>query len=143
MPVYIDTSALAKWYVNEANSEAFAEWIQQQDDACISSLTVTEMRCLLARRQRAGDFSGDLEQEIFAAFSDDIQLGHIFLRPLQDEHAAMATRLIDQLPQIPLRTLDAMHLSIARALDCKHLATADRIMAEAAETIHIEVVRFD
>jgi len=143
MQVYIDTSALAKWYVNEANSEAFADWIRQQNDACISSLTVTEMRCLLARRQRTGDFSKDVEQEIFAAFSDDIQLGHIFLRPLKDEHAAMATHLVDQLPQLPLRTLDALHLAIARALACKHIATADRVMAEAAEALHMKAVRFD
>lgn len=48
---YIDTSALAKWYLPEAGSEAFAEWMGQWEDTCISSLTITEFRCLLARRQ--------------------------------------------------------------------------------------------
>ena len=39
---YIDTSALAKWYLSEASSEEL--------DAEISRLTVVEFRCLPARR---------------------------------------------------------------------------------------------
>ena len=49
---YIDTSALAKWYLPEAGSEDFSKWMQHQEDTCISSLTLTEFRCLLARRWR-------------------------------------------------------------------------------------------
>jgi uncharacterized protein with PIN domain len=50
--VYIDTSALAKWYLNEAHAHEFSNWIQKQEDTHISSLTITEFRCLLARRRR-------------------------------------------------------------------------------------------
>ncbi len=28
--VYLDTSALAKWYLNEARSDDFASWIQHE-----------------------------------------------------------------------------------------------------------------
>ena len=49
---YLDTSALAKWYLNEAGSEAFVEFLQGLDSAVISSLSVTEMRSLLSRRRR-------------------------------------------------------------------------------------------
>lgn len=141
--VYLDTSALAKWYLNEANSEAFADWMQGQDSACISGLTLAEMRCLLARRRRRGDFSRELEQEIYATFSEDIRLGHILLRPLKDEHATDAVHLMERLSRLPLRTLDALHLAAARDLGCGRLATADRIMARAAEALGMEVVRFD
>jgi len=41
---YLDTSALAKWYLNEAGSEAVVEFLQGLDSAVISSLSVTEMR---------------------------------------------------------------------------------------------------
>jgi predicted nucleic acid-binding protein len=58
---YLDTSALAKWYLNEAGSEAFVEFLQGLGAALISSLTVTEMRCLLSRRRRMGDLSVELE----------------------------------------------------------------------------------
>ncbi len=47
---YIDTSALAKWYLPEHGSELLAEWMQQRKDTYISSLTITEFRCLLASR---------------------------------------------------------------------------------------------
>lgn len=49
---YIDTGALAKWYLPESGSESFSEWMGQREDTCISSLTITEFRCLLSRRQR-------------------------------------------------------------------------------------------
>ena len=36
--VYLDTSALAKWYLNEPRSEDFAAWMQEQDDTHIRTL---------------------------------------------------------------------------------------------------------
>lgn len=41
---YLDTSALAKWYLNEAGSAAFVDYLQGLEVAVISSLTRTEMR---------------------------------------------------------------------------------------------------
>ena len=55
MSCYIDTSALAKWYLNEPRSQDFESYIRSQRGALISRLTVMELRCLLARRRRAGD----------------------------------------------------------------------------------------
>ena len=69
---YIDTSALAKWYLPEAGSEDFSEWMQSQDDTCISSLTVTEFRCLLARRRRMEMLSALEVQQLYAKFKQDI-----------------------------------------------------------------------
>ena len=51
--VYIDTSALAKLYLPEQGSDAVSDFMLEMDEAAtISSLTITEMRCLLARRRR-------------------------------------------------------------------------------------------
>ena len=50
--IYFDTSALAKWYLNEARSEDVEKYIQEHGPVNISDLTVVEMRCLLARRRR-------------------------------------------------------------------------------------------
>jgi uncharacterized protein len=46
-PAYIDTSALAKWYLPEPGSDAFVDFIRYQDGAAISRLTTVELRCLL------------------------------------------------------------------------------------------------
>ena len=68
MRAYLDTSALAKWYLNESGSEQFAAWIAEQDDTHISTLTVTEFRCLLARRERMKELGSTSAQQIFATF---------------------------------------------------------------------------
>ena len=53
--IYFDTSALAKWYLNEPRSEEVEEYIQAHGPVGISDLTVVEMRSLLSRRRREID----------------------------------------------------------------------------------------
>ena len=139
---YIDTSALAKWYVPEAGSDAFANWMQQQKDTCISSLTITEFRCLLARRQRMQLLTGIQVQEVYAKFQQDCQDGHLLHYPVTDQHIINAELMIESLPSVALRTLDALHLSIAHDISAETLATADKVMAQAAQLIGIKVEWF-
>lgn len=139
---YIDTSALAKWYLPEAGSDTFANWMQQQKDTCISSLTRTEFRCLLARRQRMGLLTGVQVQQLYAIFQRDCQDGHLLHFPVTDQHIINAELMIESLPTIALRTLDALHLSIAHDISAKTLATADKIMAQAAQQLEIKVEWF-
>lgn len=139
---YVDTSALAKWYLPEDGSEAFAAWIQQQEDTCISSLSKTEFRCLLARRQRMGWLTDIQVQELYAIFQRDCQDGHLLHFPVTDQHILNAELMIESLPAIALRTLDALHLSIAHDISATRLATADEVMAQAAPMIGIDVAWF-
>jgi len=143
MPVYLDTSALAKWYLNEVGSDVFVDWIKGQSDVHISSLTVTEMRCLLARRKRMGEISAELEQQIFAVFTEDIERGYLIRHPLLDQHAQAAIGLMEQLPQHALRTLDAMHLAIARDIGCQAIATSDHVMAAAVGALEMKTIQFN
>jgi predicted nucleic acid-binding protein len=57
--------------------------------------------------------------------------------------AAGAVNLISVLTDIPLRTLDALHLVIAKEIQADTLVTADRIMANGAKAMGLPVVRFD
>lgn len=139
---YLDTCALAKWYLNEAGSEAFVEFLQGLDSAVISSLGVTEMRSLLSRRRRMGDLSVELESVLFAALLDDIDRGWLQRYPLDDARFAEATNLIARYPEHPLRTLDALHLTVAADLAVSIVATADGVMADAAFSMGLQVVRF-
>jgi len=50
--VYIDTSALAKWYLNEDRSADVEAFLTKTGPAAVSTLTLVEMRSLLARRRR-------------------------------------------------------------------------------------------
>jgi len=56
--------------------------------------------------------------------------------------AAAAVHLLNQYSESSLATLDALHLALAKEIGLEILATADRIMADAAEAMGLEVVRF-
>lgn len=139
---YLDTSALAKWYLNEPGSEAFVAFLQGLDSAVISSLTQTEMRSLLSRRRRMGDLTVELESLLFAAFMGDIDRGWLQRYPLDDARFAEASNLIARYPEQPLRTLDALHLTLAAQAGIPMLATADAVMAETASLMGFAVERF-
>jgi uncharacterized protein len=139
---YIDTSALAKWYLNEPKSEEFERFISNQAAAAVSRLGVVEFRCLLARRRRAGEISRKTEDSVQRAFDDDIRQGVLEVYPLEDLHAVAAAGLIARLPDQPLRILDALHLAIAMEHSAKVLATADRVMAAAGKSLGLKVVAF-
>ncbi|MCD2449361.1 type II toxin-antitoxin system VapC family toxin [Methylicorpusculum oleiharenae] len=140
--VYLDTSALAKWYLEEANSDQVTDYIVGLDRAIISTLTKTEMRCLLARRKRMKEMSSELEALIYATFLEDIAQGHLALCQVEDKHLDSATHLIDMLPGFNLRTLDAMHLAIAQHHGIQRIATADNFFAKAAEALGFKVDSF-
>jgi len=90
------------------------------------------MRSLLARRRREKSIDPKLEAEIFATFQEDIRKNSLICRPLTEGLAWGTANLISVLPDIPLRTLDALHLWIAKEIQAEILATADRIMAAGA-----------
>ena len=140
---YLDTSALAKWYLHEARSEDVEAFLRQHDQASISRLAVVELRCLLARRRRHREIDTRTEQRILATFRRDVGAGFLEVHPLEDRHALTASDLISKLVKHPLRTLDALHLAVALGVGATRLATADRIMAAAATSLGIHVERFD
>jgi len=50
--------------------------------------------------------------------------------------------MIESLPSVPLRTLDALHLTVARDIPADIIATADKVMTEAAQLLNFKVVLF-
>jgi predicted nucleic acid-binding protein len=140
---YVDTSALAKWYVPEPGSDELEAWIRAAPTPTISSLTLVEMRCLLARRQRAGSLSERQVSRAHGRLLQDIDQRHLIVEPAEDGDVRAAAHLIAELADHGLRTLDAIHLAICRSRQIGLLATADAVMAEAAAALGIEVVRFD
>jgi predicted nucleic acid-binding protein len=140
--IYFDTSALAKWYINEQGSDEVEKWLIIRGPVAISDLTVVEMRSLLALRKRERHFNSSLEMEIFSTFQEDIRRKIIICHPLPAGSAAAAVHLLNRFSDSSLATLDAMHLAIAGEIGAEIVATADRIMAEAAEALGLEVVRF-
>lgn len=140
--VYLDTSVLAKWYLNEVNSEQVADYIANLEVATISTLSKTEFRCLLARRKRSKELTVELENKIYATFLEDIAQGHLQVYTIENKHLESATYLISILPEHALRTLDALHLAIAQSYQIQQIATADTLLAKAAEQLGFKVDLF-
>jgi uncharacterized protein len=132
MSVYVDTSALAKWYVNEARSEEVENYLRGACPVSISLLTKVEMGSLMARRRRDGQINAETQAKILATFEGDIASGHLVVVPQTVESFLVAESLIGAYPEAPLVTLDALHLGVMRAAGIDELATADRIVARAA-----------
>ena len=140
--VYFDTSALAKWYLNEARSEEVEKYLQEHGPVVISDLTVVEMRCLLARRRREKSISTTMEMEVFAVFQEDIRQRHLVCHPLPSGLTAGALNLLPVLSEVPVRTVDLLHLMIAKEISADILATADRSMAAGAKALGLSVKQF-
>ena len=74
---YLDTSALAKWYLREPLSEEVEAFLLTLPCGVISSLTRLEMACLLARRRRSGEISPTTEARVTALFEQEIADEHL------------------------------------------------------------------
>ena len=141
--IYFDTSALAKWYLNEKRSDDVEKYIQTYGPVDISELTVVEMRCLLARRRREKNIDSTTEIKIFSTFQEDIRHKFLNCHSFMKGLAPGAINLLSVLSETPLRTMDALHLAVANEIHTDILATADRVMADAAKAMGLSVVRFD
>jgi predicted nucleic acid-binding protein len=140
--VYLDTSALLKRYVHEPDSDAFDDYLARLLPAAISRLTLVELRSGLARKRREGAIAAQHEQAAMTEIRIAIQDGLLHVLPAADQHFVDAGHLIDRLSDLPLRTLDALHLATAQATGADELATADQIMARAAAALGMRVAFF-
>ena len=140
--VYMDTSALAKWYLNETRSEDVEDYIQTHSPVSISTITVVEMCSLLARRRRAKDITSRIEMQVMATFEEDIRHGFLVRHPIGDGVVASATNIIPMVADVSVKTLDSLHLAVARDIGASVLATADRIMAQAGRALGLTIESF-
>ncbi|MSP88930.1 MAG: PIN domain-containing protein [Alphaproteobacteria bacterium] len=140
--LYLDTSALAKWYLPEPMADEFGAFMSEQDGAVIGRLGEVELRSLLARRRRAGELDGRSVSLVWRTFQGDIGRGYLEVIPLADNQASAAIELFARRPTLALRSLDAVHLAAAIAAEATQVATADRAMATAAVSLGLDVKTF-
>jgi uncharacterized protein len=142
MPIYVDTSALAKRYIDEVDSERFDLFVADHPDALhIGPLAVTELHSVLMRRRRMGEFDADYVERARNAFAADMAAGLWQWNPFPTAAFGDASLLIQD-ADLGLATLDALHLACARLLRCDALATADVRLARAASQRGLDVHRF-
>jgi len=141
--IYVDTSALVKRYLSEAGSDTFDAFFLARPPLAISRLTVVEMRCALARRRRNQQITTELEAQVLEAFRLDVQDGALAVSSFLEDDLTLAYHLMDEVADLPLRTLDALHLAVARRQAIPEFSTADKKQAEAAQKLGFALHRFD
>ena len=142
MSLYVDTSALAKWYVAESGSEAFDDFMCHHSPTHISRLTIVELRCMLARRRRNQQLTAAVEKKVFREFESHIRDGIFVVLAMSDAHFVRALEILGELRSLPLRTLDALHLAVADSQDIATIATADQVMVDAARALKFDTQIF-
>ena len=140
MRLYFDTSALAKAYTSEPGSQDVDEFLARGTTVFLSDLNRVELRCMLARRVRAGEISAVQEQAVWSQFLLDVS--NEFFEPFAMPSTAwsVATQLIDRVAPVALRTLDALHVALASTLPAITFVTADRAQRAAAQQLGMQTV---
>jgi predicted nucleic acid-binding protein len=142
MAIYVDTSALAKRYIDEVDSGRFDAFLSEPPDVMtISPLVVTEFHSILMRRRRMGEFEAAYVEQARAAFSADLA-ANLWTWMTFPTAAFGEASLLIQDDALGLATLDALHLATARLLNCSGFATADRRLARAAAQRGLELHQF-
>lgn len=134
--VYIDTSVLGAYYCPEPLSHKAEEYLRKVAAPVISLITEVEFFSLVAKKKRVGDFGEAKVREIWMEFQSHLE--NRFYRMLVPafDHYMEAREMIRSM-KAPLRTLDALHLAMARGEDLP-VVTSDQILAKAARRFGIK-----
>ncbi len=130
--IYLDSSALAKLYVPEAESEKLDSFLRSRRGLMISELAITEVLSAVARRRREGVLHVDQACEIRDAVLEDADSGSFDRLELTPAVHREAERLLFGIDSVPLRTLDALHVALAVSGAATHVVTFDLRMRTAA-----------
>lgn len=139
--MYLDTSIVVKLYTREPDS-AECERIISGHRILSSELLYTELWSALLAKERTGALSPDDRQRVWQLFEIHLLDEVVELVDLDGEVLREAAEMIARVhPQVPLRTLDAIHLATYAGLDAGPLFTADRRMIDAARLLAFPLAR--
>lgn len=135
--MYLDSCILIKLLVTEADSHVF-ERAATGSQITSSELALTEVASALLSKERAGQISPEEHRRAWQLFQNWTDEEFVALEALETRTLRNANRILSAAhPQVPLRTLDAIHLSACDLSQDFPLCTTDRRMREAAEILKI------
>lgn len=142
--MYIDTCVAAKLYLPEPGSDAVQRLASKEDRLISSELLITEMASLLCRKAREKHIDRHEQQEVWDLFVGHVTAGLWTLYPLGNLELRAAADVIRECQDsVPLRTLDAIHLSVCRTYQIFPLCTTDQVMLRAAKVLGIRVQKIE
>jgi uncharacterized protein len=132
--VFLDSSALAKRYIEEHGSDRVQEILSSASSLTISVLCISEIISALCRRRRERKLSSRQYRDAKRAMFADIE--DISVVNLTDEVLA---RAVDILEKWPLRSSDSLHIASAAEWSTQLFVSADERQCEAARDYGLQV----
>ena len=131
-PVYVDTSALAKLYVAEAESRLLERALIGRRDLLVSDLAVTELVSVLMRRVREDSVALESATLIHRTLVQSLSAKVLHRVAVDGAAHRDAERLLMRFgDQVALRAADAMHLVLATRSGARSFVTFDRRLTSA------------
>jgi predicted nucleic acid-binding protein len=132
--VYFDTSYIAKFYLNEPESERVRGLAKTAHGICSSQWAIAEFHAVLHRQLREGFLSKKDVRSVAAAFEAHVGLKFWVLAPVREGLLReMGASLIAAPSDLYLRAADAVHLATAKEMGEAEVWTNDRHMLKACE----------
>ena len=135
--IYLDTSFLAPFYIQEATSTSVETVLLNlpTSQIAISDWTTVEFASLVSRRVRMNELTPELMSLVMQSFQNDVTHSYtVFTVTTAD--FVLATEFIQQW-ETGLRAGDALHLAIARNRNIENLLSLDRGLIDAAQRLGI------
>lgn len=131
--IFVDTSALVKFYYPEAGSDRMEELILNSDRIYLSTLTIVEMASALSKKVRTNELKKGKEIALWNSFQDDLGTDQITVITLDERHYFKAADLGREFgTRYGIKSLDALHLSIAHGLQPVDFVCVDKSLSKVA-----------
>lgn len=139
--IYLDAAYIAKFYVEEDDSERVRAFLDSAAGATSCLHAMAEVASVFHRKLREGTIPQEDFEFICQQFESDCESGLWTWLPLPESLVKSARRKISNLPAtIFLRAADALHLMCASTEGCAEIHTSDRHMIAAAPEFGLRAV---
>jgi predicted nucleic acid-binding protein len=135
--MYLDTAIIVKLLVREPDSDEFQDALERETLSS-SELATTEVWSALLAKERNKVISRRDRAAAWRVFQERVQEKQFLLHPLDSVVLKKANHLLERChPEVPLRTLDAIHAAACDLSQDFPLCTTDHRLRDAAELLGI------
>jgi predicted nucleic acid-binding protein len=133
--MYLDSAILVKLLVRESDSLFYADMVDGQI-AWSADLALSECFSALLRKEREGSITARQRKAAWKQLDDDVNQRRLNLVAITRSLLEQANSIMAAChPDVPLRSLDAIHLAAAAQCVSWPLCTSDARMREAANRL--------